>query len=290
MNPPLRTINITMSWAEYFKGKWTSPKSSDYTDPMELTDIADFKPANFLLYAKKHKPQNKSERLIFNLYYIDGTIVKGWDITYTSKNAPPNIVPDAKNDDLFDNVAMFNYTLFRSAYAYPDVSTLYYNTLKTPGKELKNVITQPANAYTSITENLLTKKDVMFNGFRILPMRHKMEKQYEGSFVYSDERSTFFVQADEEVYTPLVRYDGYYYLDMYKPVRAIDKLPTLVQESIGGWPPVNTRIPGMEEVTTNPWVWNEKNRYAERKHQQGNAGRKRVRIRRLRIHQRRQSA
>jgi hypothetical protein len=35
-------------------------------------------------------------------------------------------------------------------------------------------------------------------------------------------------------------------------------LPILVQESVGGWPPVNTRIPGIDQVTTNPWIWNEK--------------------------------
>jgi hypothetical protein len=259
LRPPLRTINITMSWGEYYKGKWTSPKSSELNDPMLLENISSFKPANFLLYAKKEKPQNKSERLIFNLFYVDGSYIKGWNITYTSKNAPPVIEPGTSNDDLLHNVALFNYTLYRSAYKTPVESKLYYNSLYTNGKELKNVITQPANAASfSVTENILTKKDVLFKGFRILPMRHKMENQYEGSFVYTDERSTFFVQADEEVYTPLFRYDGYYYLDMYKPIRAVDKLPILVQESIGGWPPVNTRIPGMEEVTTNPWVWNEK--------------------------------
>lgn len=259
LRPPLRTINITMSWGEYYKGKWTSPKSSELNDPMLLENISNFKPGNFLLYAKKEKPQNKSERLIFNLFYVDGSYIKGWNITYTSKNAPPIIEADKSNDDLTYNVALFNYTLFRSAYTSPVESKLYYNTLYNTGKNMKNVITQPANAASStVTESVLTKKDVLFNGFRILPMRHKMENQYEGSFVYTDERSTFFVQADEEVYTPLFRYDGYYYLDMYKPVRVVDKLPILVQESIGGWPPVNTRIPGIDQVTTNPWIWNEK--------------------------------
>jgi hypothetical protein len=259
LRPPLRTINITMSWGEYYKGKWTSPKSSELNDPMLLENISNFKPANFLLYAKKEKPLNKSERLIFNMFYVDGNYIKGWNITYTSKNAPPVIEPGKSNDDLLKNVALFNYTLFRSAYTTPVESKLYYNTLYTSGKDLKNVIAQPANAAAStVTESILTKKDVLFNGFRILPMRHKMENQHEASFVYTDERSTFFVQADEEVYTPLFRYDGYYYLDMYKPVRTVDKLPILVQESIGGWPPVDTRIPGLEQVTTNPWVWNEK--------------------------------
>jgi hypothetical protein len=259
LRPPLRTINITMSWGEYYKGKWTSPKSSDHTNPMLLEDISVFRPANFLLYAKKEKPQNKSERLIFSLYYVDGSYIKGWNITYTSKNAPPFIDEDNLNDDLMHNVAIFNYTLYRSAYQSPVESRLHYNSLFTTGKELKQVITQPANATSSsITENVITKKDLLFNGFRILPMRHKMENQFESSFVYSDERSTFFVQADEEVYTPINRYDGYYFLDVYKPVKNIDRLPMLIQESIGGWPPVQTRIPGTEKVINNPWTWNER--------------------------------
>jgi hypothetical protein len=259
LRPPLRTVNITMSWGEYYKGKWTSPKSSELANPMLLENIATFKPANFLLYARKEKPQNKSERLIFNLFYVDGSYIKGFNITYTSKNAPPIIEPDKSDDDLLYNVALFNYTLFRSAYGGSSESILYYNSLFTTGKDLKNVINQPANAATSsITESLLTKNDSLFNGFRILPMRHKMENQFEGSFVYTDERSTLFAQADEEVFTPLNRYDGYYYLDIYKPIRTIDKLPQLIQESIGGWPPVQTQLPGTQQVINNPWIWNEK--------------------------------
>jgi hypothetical protein len=259
IRPPLRTVNITMSWGEYYKGKWTSPKSSEASNPMLLENIASFNPANFLLYSKKEKPLNKSERLIFNLYYVDNSTIKGWTVTYTSKNAPPIIEVDKSNDDLLQNVAIFNYTLFRSAYQSPAESKLYYNSLLTTGRELKNVINQPANAATSsITESLLTKKDILFDGFRILPMRHKMENQFEGSFVYADERSTFFVQADEEVYTPLRIYDGYYFLDMYKPVKTIDRLPKLIQESIGGWPPVQKTLPGIDKVVNNPWVWNDK--------------------------------
>lgn len=220
------------------------PKSSDLTEPILLEKLATFKPANLLLYARTEKPQNKSERLIFNLIYVDGNKIKAFNITYTSKNAPPIIEKEKGDNDLLRDVAVFNYTLFRQAYPGDDESRLWYNTLATKGKALKNVITQPPNAATStVTENIITKKDIMFDGFRILPMRHKMEKQWEGAFVYSDERSTFFVQPDEEVFTPLRIYDGYYFLDTYRPIKSIDKIPNLIQETIKGWPPVQTEYP-----------------------------------------------
>jgi hypothetical protein len=259
-NNPKVNVEITMSWGEYYKNKWTSPKSTELTSPVRINGLSAFNPANILLYAKKEKPQNKSERLIFNLIYTDGGLIKGFNITYTSKNAPPVIEEDKGNDDLIYNVSIFNYDLYRSAYTGAAQSILYYNSLLTTGKELKNLISQPANAASSsVTENLITKKDILFGGFRLLPMRHRVENQWEASFVYADERCTFFVQPDEEVFTPLRVYDGYYHLDVYKkPSFEIAEIPPLMEQPIPGWPPEEVKIPGIDEVINNPWKVNEK--------------------------------
>ena len=167
-----------MSWGEYYKGKWTSPKSTEMTDPIRIENLSVFEPNNLLLYAKKVKPENKSERLIFNLFYVGKGIpssgifsipVKAFNITYTSKNCPPIIEADKSDEELTQKVALFNYGLFRSSYNGNE-SVLNYNSLFTKSKELKNMITQPENASSSsVAEKLITKKDILFSGFRILP-------------------------------------------------------------------------------------------------------------------------
>lgn len=262
-------VEISMSWGEYYKGKWTSPKSTEITEPIKLNGLSVFEPNNVLLYAKKVKPLNKSERLIFNLFYVGQGLpsggffsipVKSFSITYTSKNSPPIIEEDKSDEELTQNVALFNYGLFRSAYSSGD-SILNYNGLFTKGRELKNMITQPANAANSIaTEKLITKKDVLFGGFRLLPIRHKTENQWEAPFMYADERSTFFIQPDEEVFIPLRVFDGYYHVGVYKQpaLPELIEIPPLIEQPIPGWPPIGEKIPGIDEVINDPWKLNEK--------------------------------
>lgn len=267
-NNPAVNVEITMSWGEYYKGKWTSPKSTEITDPIKIDGLSVFEPNSVLLYAKKVKPQNKSERLVFNLIYVGKGLpsagifsipLKSFNITYTSKNCPPIVEADQMDEELAQKVALFNYGLFRSAYNSND-SILNYNGLFTRGKELKNMIGQPENASnTAVVEKLITKKDILFGGFRLLPLRHKVENQWEASFVYADERSTFFVQPDEEVFTPLRLYDGYYHIDVYKkPFLEVVEIPPLIEETIPGWPPEELKIPGIDEVINDPWKLNEK--------------------------------
>lgn len=261
-------VEITMGWGEYYKGKWTSPKSTEITAPVRIENLSVFEPNNILLYAKKVKPANKSERLIFNLFYVGKGLpssgifsipLKAFTITYTSKNSPPIIEADKSDEELAMGVAAFNYVLFRSSYSGNE-SVLNYNSLFTKSKELRNTITQPENASTSsAVEKLITKKDILFSGFRILPLRHKVENQWEASFVYTDERSTFFVQADEEVFTPLRIYDGYYHLDIYKkPFIEVAEIPPLIEQPIPGWPPEEFKFNGIDEVINDPWKLNEK--------------------------------
>ncbi len=251
-------IEITMYWGEYYKGKWTSPKSTELKKPIRIDGIDDFQPANVLLYARKEKKDNLSERLIFNLFYIGkstfmGNGIKAFTITYTSKNAPPLI--DETSDAALQELALFNYGLYRSPYGDPQQTILDYNSIIALKNGLSLNIKQPANATKdTVTENLLTKSSLLSNYFKVLTLRHVVENQWEAPFFYDDERNTFFVTQDEEVFTSVRQYEGYFDVGIYDPHIKEVSIPPLVEEPVHGWPPINENPFNLGDIVTNPWV------------------------------------
>lgn len=253
------SASISMCWGEYYKGKWTSPKSTELQNPIVIGNHSKFEPNKLLLHARKEKNPPLSERLIFSLSYNGPAASnnKKFTITYTSKNAPPVIEEQA--DQALDKIAEFNAILFRRAYlSSPSATQLNTNSLVVPRtKEFRVTIRQPFNAAEEyLTEKLITKTNKLFDGFKILPLRHGVENQWEAPVFYDDERSTFLITPDEDVIVPLWRYDGYYDLGIYEKFIPELEIPPLVEKPIPRWPPKGL-VFGKEDILSNPWERNE---------------------------------
>src|SRR5437870_5181172 len=110
----LKNVEINMVWGEYYKGKWSSPKSGDLKKPVVIGNLSSFNLRNLTLCARKEKRANTSERLIFNLYYQD--VNKNFSVTFTSKNSPPMIQADTLDLSLYNSVRLFNFDLFMKTY------------------------------------------------------------------------------------------------------------------------------------------------------------------------------
>jgi hypothetical protein len=126
-------------------------------------------------------------------------------------------------------------------------------------KEFRLTIKQPSNASAEfITEKLITKTDKLFNGFKILPLQHIIENQWEAPIFYDDEQSTFFIKPDEDVFIPLSRYDGYYDIGFNEKFKLAEiEIPPLVEKPIQVWPPPKGTVFEKEDIVTNPWQINE---------------------------------
>lgn len=253
-----KTAEVTICWGEYFKGKWTSPKSTDMSRPMIIKDLSEFDNKLLLVYGRKELVENPTgkfrERLIIYLRYRGSATNANAVFTFTSKNAPPFL--EYKDDSLLYSKVRDNLEIafFNPYYGTGENTQLFNSLFLMPGNTFKVNVKQPAgSSKTEITQTVLTKKNKLTKGFTILPAWYPVENQLEAPLSYSDEHSTFFVQPDESLYTPIRIFDGYY--PVYEaPIKYIE-IPELVEKPIPGWPP-EERIQLEEEILTNPWEWN----------------------------------
>lgn len=255
-----KNVEVSLCWGEYYKGKWSSPKSTELRRPMIITNVPSFEPNKLLVYGKKERVENPAgkfrERLVFNLRYRGTGEQRDAVITFTSKNAAPYL--EYKNDtEIFNALKVGLDILFFNPYYGSGTDTRLDSTqLEMPGKVFKVNVKQPVGAAKDeITETVLTKKDKLTPGFSILPLRHIIENQYEAPVSYADERSIFFVRADETTFVPIRRFEHYY--PLYEtPVKYLD-IPVLVDKPIPGWPPEEVLDMGEDVILTNPWEWNQ---------------------------------
>src|SRR6185436_2947324 len=171
----LKTVEISLGWGEYYKGKWSSPKSSDTNDLVRLTGLETFEPRKIVLTTQTVKPDPKvSERLVINLLYVQDGHRQGFTLSFTSKNAPPVVFGSGFLPIGFVfTAATFNYFLFWE----PQLSgTLDANSLNVPGKVFNVSIAQPPQAAASkVQETLLTKKDPLHSGYHVRPLLQTVE-------------------------------------------------------------------------------------------------------------------
>jgi hypothetical protein len=207
-------VEITMCWGEYYKNKWTSPKSTELNTPIFLENLDGFNRKEILLYARTDKSDTKvSERLIFNLYYLPAGLNNGlFNILYTSKNAPPTITKGATDLKLQNDVALFNFSLYRQPYNAGGNAYLSSGHLQiTPNADFSVGVTQPPlAAQPTVTEKLFTKSASLNKTFSLLPLRHRIENQWEAPLFYLDDNSQFFTAAAEKLTAPIYEFQGYF--------------------------------------------------------------------------------
>lgn len=217
-------VEINLAWGEYYHGKWASPKSSEFSEPIRLTDLASFEPEKLCIGLRTEKPSpDISERLIITILYLGGP--QRFNVVFTSKNAAP-LISTGADPRLLSDVGLFNFTLLWA----PDLtSDLDSNRLREYGKTFTARIEQPSGAEdATIDEMLITKTAAMLNGFRVRPQVHPTANQWEAPLFYSDERAIFFMNPEERV-DLIFDYDGYYWNDaVVKPAHTI-KVPPLYE-------------------------------------------------------------
>lgn len=247
-----KNVEINICWGEYYKGKWTSPKSTDLKRPMLMSNLTSFESKNLLVYGRKEQVENPvgkfRERLV--LYVQNGEMAGVF--TFTSKNAAP-FLEYTHDTELLYKVSLFNYTLFRKPYEASVPSELNNTQILMPGKKFLISVPQPTGVLTAeVTESVLTKKDMLTNGFSVFPVRHIIENQYEAPVSYADEHSTFFVQPGENIFTPIWVFVDYYPI-YEKPIMV--EIPPLIERPVYGWPPKEMIHAGDKVI--NPWEMNQ---------------------------------
>jgi hypothetical protein len=226
-------VELTLSWGEYYQGKWTSPKSSELAHPLRLTGLTTFNPSWMWVAARTEQPSPEvSERLVMSIAYLGRYSSNFWfKLVFTSKNIPP-LVEDASDPDLYESPMDFNAQLLWN----PQMEAhLEPNSLRERiSKEFKVRIQQPERATaTTLDESLLTKGDWLNPGYRLLPLMHPVQNQWEAPFVYSDEHSLFSVHPDERIqYVP--DYDGFYWNDSWATMVPPEllEIPPLEEEPV----------------------------------------------------------
>jgi hypothetical protein len=203
-------VEINMCWAEYFKGKWTSPKSSDLKTPVNLKNLSSpFQSGNILLYANKTKINAKaSERLAFTLVYkaTNSDDKRIFRITFTSKNAPPII----EKMSFYFGTDLANYLLYHQPYESYLLPNLKSGQLSVYSDSLKLSIVQPPPITNKPDVETILKRLDYLGDFNLLPINHEVKNAFEAPFFYSDEHSTFFIRAHEKLTPPLYEYEEYY--------------------------------------------------------------------------------
>jgi hypothetical protein len=221
------TAEINLGWGEYYHGKWTSPKSSEFKDPIRLTDLDVFEPEKLVIAMRTEKPSPEvSERLIITALYLGQ--LQTFDTVLTSKNAAPAVIAGA-DPTLFWQVDVFNYVLLWEPQLSAAVDS---NALREPGKTFTVRIGQPAGAAAStLDEDLLTKTGLMPDGFRVRPLMHPTVNQWDAPLFYSDERAVFFINPAERI--DMVKdYQGYYWNDTPSLPLGKIKIPPLYETPV----------------------------------------------------------
>lgn len=248
-------VEMTMCWGEYYKNKWTSPKSSDLSKPMLINGITSFTRSQLTICARKEKKAGLSERLIFNVFYRSYN--RDFAVTYTSKNAPPIIEVNVRDSALYNGVRTFNEDLYRRSLEMGPVAVITNNnSFEFLSRDFKILVNQPPLAKTDVrAETIIQKSGALFSGFRVLPLRHIVENQWEAPLFYNDEQNTFFIKPTEVLRQELSRFEGYYD-DIFTDKTQIYEIPPLVEQTIPHWPPKGEIFnPG--DAVSNPWEWNE---------------------------------
>ena len=198
-------VELTLNWGELYRGKWTSPKSTNMKKPLVVRGLADFHPESLLLFARAFKPEGSSERLVFSVVYYHQDDVKAFSVVFTSKNASPIVLEDLPDGTLITNVGRFYEQEF---WEREEHSRLDSNSLDVPLTDLTLRIQQPPNAIAATKDERLLTKVSPFPGWNARTVMHPVENQWEAPFFYADEHSTFYVEGDE-VHKTINRVDEY---------------------------------------------------------------------------------
>ncbi len=245
-------VEVNISWGEYYKGKWTSPQSTEMSRPITFEDMGRYYDKMIKLFSRISKESVTAgpprERLVLYLTYDGEATNKEVVITFHNKNSLPII--EYNKDNSLESLKKFNIKTYNSAYdesgtvVYSGPYTRYYSN------SFRVNIGQP---YSTSSENkeILSKTS---EGFEVHHARYNKSNRFESPLFYYDENGTFYVEPTERKYTPLPEIQIYY--PVYEVPVKYPEIPELIEKPIPGWPKEEI-IQFEEEQFSNPWNWSE---------------------------------
>ncbi|NHZ33387.1 neuraminidase-like domain-containing protein [Massilia rubra] len=242
-------VEISVAFGQYYRGKWSAPKSSELHQPIRLTGLKSFDPAKLQVMLRTHKPGPEiAERLTIGILYLD-TLQKV-EMVFSSKNAAPLV----SSVDVTQSRADFDPFLDQLIWQADPSYTPDFNRAHAPGKVLTLRVGQPAGAAEKyLDETLLTKTDAMLGGFQLRSLIQPTTNRWNAPLFYSDERVVFFINPTEQLQI-VVDFDSYYRPD-FTPVEI--KIPRLeVGPRPGPWPkpPIDPRGDPLVQPRVDPRV------------------------------------
>lgn len=234
-------VEVTLNWGEFYRGKWTSPKSSEMTDPLRITGVGTYDPRKLVITAHTEQPGgNLAERLVMPVLYLGGE-TSAFLVTFTSKHSPPLVEPQYPLQGLIgDPVKVFNWRLF---WEDESAGVLDSNSLRLGDRTMEVGVEQPEHAKSARkSELVLTKSGSLLNGFRVRPLMHPIDNQWNAPFFYSDEHSVFSVEAREVIWDD--SWLDIFYDNGPSVVFTIDDIPPVYEKPV---------IPHRGDPVINPW-------------------------------------
>ncbi|MGE3287479.1 MAG: neuraminidase-like domain-containing protein [Pseudonocardia sp.] len=201
---------VSLCWGEYHQGRWTSPKSSEMSDPIRLTGMQRFDPARLMVQSRTEKPDHRPEKLIFDVYYLDwfAGIVTVHEVSLASTHRPPAVrkrtLQGTTTAELLTELRLNPY------FAADSAGAVEANGARIDGLALQLAVLQPGSVRPGhVTELVLTRADGAAGGLRVHPLMHPVENLHESPFFYADEHAILHVRAEETI-DRFDLFDGYY--------------------------------------------------------------------------------
>jgi hypothetical protein len=178
-------VEISLCWGEYYRGKWTSPKSSETSDPVRLLGLDRFDPSELVVLTRT---EGQGPRLVFTVLH-DRAPYRAAEVVLTSKHRPPQVEGTVPAHAL---QLLHNSQIDTFGVGAQDIDANSVLTSRT----LRVATPQPPLAQRgTIEELILTKTSQLLSGLRVRPLMHPIENVHESPFFYSDERSIFYVEV-----------------------------------------------------------------------------------------------
>jgi ABC toxin N-terminal region/Neuraminidase-like domain/Salmonella virulence plasmid 28.1kDa A protein len=232
-------VEITLHWGERYRGRWSTPKSTETRLPIRFAGLSSFDPSRLVISGRTFRPFREApERLVLGVTYRQDGWFHAATVTFTTKHAPPHIeygipvkiagrpygIADGELADLDSRVR-------RMWSADASGTVLDTNAFMFAGRDLTAQIDQPTwSSQASRTQNVITKTSRLTPGLRVRPLQHPTVEPYEAPFFYADEHSVFNVGATEHI----TRERTWYYVPDFAPVIPEIKpdIPLLYEEPV----------------------------------------------------------
>lgn len=193
---PKETIEINLSWSEYFNNKWQSRKTSDFNKPIVFGDLElgifkreDISIASMIdrsgLVFFIESPQYYSEQAnYFKLFNKHSTPLQNLGLEYAGPFDGLGYSPTISIDEWFSgSIRRFNYDISELFIVYAYLKPGFHGDALERFGEFEQTVLKKINLHS------------------IVETRHSVIDIFESPFFYQDGRHVFFVEPEKSITT-----------------------------------------------------------------------------------------